>query len=66
MNITVKPRPQVLSDFNKFCAELAEHHHEGTPGVDKLVAAGLVEHVPGNSGYRLTPAGEALRAAEEE
>ncbi|HZW13181.1 MAG TPA: hypothetical protein VFF81_08325 [Noviherbaspirillum sp.] len=66
MNIMVKPRPQVLADFNKFCAELAEHHQSGTPGVEKLVAAGLVEQAPGASGYRLTPAGEALRAAEDE
>lgn len=66
MNITVKPRPQVLADFNRFCAELAEHHQGGTPGIDKLVAAGLVEASPGNSGYRLTSAGEALRAAEDE
>lgn len=66
MNITVKPRPQVLAEFNKFCAELAEHHDGGLPGIDKLVAAGLVEHVPGNGSYRLTSHGEALRAAEEE
>lgn len=66
MNITVKPRPQVLADFNKFCAELAEHHQDGTPGIEKLVAAGLVEPSPCTAGYRLTPAGEALRAAEEE
>lgn len=66
MNIMVKPRPHVLADFNKFCEELAEHHQGGTPGIDKLVAEGLVEPVPGMPGYRLTPAGEALRAAEEE
>lgn len=66
MNITVKPRPQILADFNKFCGELAEHHHAGMPGIEKLVAAGLVEAGPGASGYRLTSAGEALRAAEEE
>ncbi|HEY0847978.1 MAG TPA: hypothetical protein VGE12_21615 [Noviherbaspirillum sp.] len=66
MNITVKPRPQVLADFNRFCAELAEHHEGGIPGIDKLVTAGLVEPSPGKQGYRLTPAGEALRAAEEE
>lgn len=66
MNITVKPRPQILADFNRFCTELADHHHGGMPGIEKLVAAGLVEPAPGVSGYRLTSAGEALRAAEEE
>lgn len=66
MNITVKPRPQVLAEFNRFCSGLADQHHEGMPGVDKLIDAGLVEQVPGDSGYRLTSTGEALRAAEEE
>ena len=66
MNITVKPHPRVLAVFDKFCAELAEHHHGGMPGIENLVAAGLVEPAPGTSGYRLTSAGEALRAAEDE
>lgn len=66
MNIMVKPRPHVLADFNKFCNELAEHHQGNVPGVKELVAAGLVEQAPGTSTYRLTPAGEALRAAEDE
>lgn len=66
MNITVKPRTPVLAEFNKFCAELAEHRQDSLSGIEKLVAAGLVEASPGKSGYRLTSAGEALRAAEEE
>jgi len=66
MNIMAKPHAPILSEFNKFCAALAEHRQNGVPDIDKLVAAGLVEASPGKSGYRLTPAGEALRAAEEE
>jgi hypothetical protein len=66
MNIAAKPRPQVLADFNQFCAELAEHHQGGTPGIEQLVAAGLAEPSPGMSGYSLTPAGEALLAAEDD
>lgn len=66
MNITVKPRTPVLAEFNKFCAEIEEHRRDNMPGIEKLVAEGLVEAAPGKSGYRLTSAGEALRAAEEE
>lgn len=66
MNITVKPRPQVLAEFNRFCDGLKEQHREGIPGIEKLIDAGLVEQAPGNAGYRLTSSGEALRAAEEE
>lgn len=66
MNIMVKPRPQVLANFNKFCDGQAEHRSGNIRGIEELVAAGLVEPSPGMQGYRLTPAGEALRAAEDE
>lgn len=65
MNITVKPRPDVLAEFNRLCAVLGDNAAPPRD-IDKLVAEGLVVRVPGKPGYRLTPAGEALRAAREE
>lgn len=66
MNITVKPRPEILVDFNVFCNALEQNAEARRRDVDKLVAEGLVEYVSGKPAYRLTAAGEALRAAREE
>ncbi|HJV87609.1 MAG TPA: hypothetical protein VJ698_19225 [Noviherbaspirillum sp.] len=66
MNIMVKPRPEVLADFSMFCTVLDEKSERHPYDIDNLLAAGLVEAVPGRSIYRLTATGEALRAAREE
>lgn len=66
MNIMVKPRPEVLDDFNVFCTMLTEKTSSHPYDIGNLISAGLVEPVPGRSFYRLTATGEALRAAREE
>ncbi len=66
MNIVARPRPEVLVEFNKFCAVLGEKSDRHPYDIDNLLAAGLVEQVPGRSVYRLTQTGEALRAARQE
>lgn len=66
MNITVKPSPKVLAKFNVFCNALADETGTLPNGMEDLVDEGLVERIPVEPGYRLTPHGEALRAAREE